>query len=315
MSNLPDWKKKIQDYYAGRLSPEEKAELLQWMHKKKVITLGTARSTGWYWKAACVAAMVGIGGWLVSRYSKSNTKTAATIASLHYHTVKVEDGNRSRLVLPDGSVITFNGGSTLSIPDQFASDSREIYLNEGEAYFEVAKDVARPFIVHSTNMDIHVLGTSFSVRDYGDERNAETGVTSGKIAVTHAAGAGPAGDALYLLPGDKVILNKAQSAFMRQNTDTSAVAAWIRGELVFQGATLHHVLNVLKHRYAVSFDVKRPDLEEEKFSATFRNNSLETILEQLKLMSGLQYNLQGKTILIHKEILPDQVRPKFKTKH
>ncbi len=103
------------------------------------------------------------------------TKEAA-IAANHYHTIKVEDGNRGRLTLPDGSAVVLNGGSELSVPDQFATNSREIRLVAGEVYLDVVRDPARPFVVHSANLDIQVLGTSFSVRDYPDERNATNGI-------------------------------------------------------------------------------------------------------------------------------------------
>ena len=247
-------------------------------------------------QAACVLGVIILSGVIVMKLRISVPDIKQNISSvIHYRDIRVADGRRTTIRMSDGTLVTVNGGSLLSIPEPFSGAGREVFLKEGEAWFEVAKDPRRPFVVHSSHMNIQVLGTSFSVRDYEDEKNADVSLSTGKVAVSLSA---TQSAPVYLLPGGQVSLNKESSSFTQRSLDPAVADAWIRGDLVFQSVTLHHVLNVLRHRYAVSFDVKRPDLEEEKFSATFRNYNIETIMQQLHLMSGIQYKIEGTKIYI-----------------
>ncbi|MBN9380840.1 MAG: FecR domain-containing protein [Chitinophagaceae bacterium] len=329
--DAPEFRKRIQAYYTGQLTEEEMASLLrkmdglsagdlermfpevEWrsiqpyqvtpeeleagLEKIKHLSVrsagGRVRKMRRWVQAACISGALVMAGVLAARYGKRSSMGTIMLASAHYKDIKVEDGRRSTITLSDGTVVTVNGGSVLSVPDSFAAGGREVYLREGEAWFDVARDVRRPFIVHTSHMNIQVLGTSFSVRDYGEERSAGISLSTGEVAVRHGEG-----EPIHLTPGYSLVLNKQTAVFVRKAIDTAEAGAWVRGELVFQGASLHHILNVLKHRYAVSFVLQRSDKEEEKFSATFRNNSLETILQQLQLMSGIRYTIEGKRVLI-----------------
>lgn len=329
--DVTELRKKIEAYYTGQLTEEEMASLLRKMEglsagdlermfpdeewrslqpypmtsEEVEAGLGNIKyvsmrsGSGRVYKmrrwlqAACISGALVTAGVLAARYGKRSSMGATKSMSVHYKDIKVEDGRRSTITLSDGTLVTVNGGSLLSVPEPFAGGGREVYLREGEAWFDVAKDANRPFIVHSAHMNIQVLGTSFSVRDYAEERNAGISLSTGEVAVRHGDG-----EPIHLTPGYRLDLNKATAVFARKAIDTAVAGAWVRGELVFQGASLHHILNVLKHRYAVSFVMLRPDKEEEKFSATFRNNGLETILQQLQLMSGIRYTIEGKQVLI-----------------
>lgn len=217
------------------------------------------------WKYAAIFVLI-LGSAFLLRKNTTYKKR-----SLH-----VPDGNHASLVLSDGTRITINGGSELEFPEKFAGAERVVYLKEGEAYFEIAKNPRQPFIVKTSQLNIKVLGTSFSVRDYNNENHASVSVNSGRIEL----------EGRQLTAGSGSILDKHTRTFTRQDIDTTATTAWIRGEFIFQDATLQQVLQVLQHRYPVHIVVKDPQLLQHRFTATFRNNSIQSIIEQLNLMSN-----------------------------
>jgi ferric-dicitrate binding protein FerR (iron transport regulator) len=204
-----------------------------------------------------------------------------------YRSMKIADGKQGVLVLSDGTRVTINGGSELLFPDAFEKE-RIVYLKEGEAYFEIAKDVQRPFTVKSSQLNVRVLGTSFSVRNYKDEKQAYVSVNSGKVAL----------DSLELTAGSGAISDKHSGIVTKQYIDTASTTAWTRGELIFQDAALQQVLKVLQHKYAVNFELKDSLLLKHRFTATFRNSSIQTIMQQLQLMGNIHYTITNNQIVI-----------------
>ncbi|SDF82264.1 FecR family protein [Chitinophaga filiformis] len=212
-----------------------------------------------------------------------------------FRVMRVPDGNQGTLILKDGTHITINGGSELLYPESFEGAERLVYLKEGEAYFDIAQDVTHPFIVKTPQVRVRVLGTSFSIRDYRDERHASVSVNSGKIALEHLFKAGPW---LELAAGNGSVIDKYKGTITKQDIDTTTTTAWMRGELAFQDAALQQVLQVLQHKYAMHFEVKDSALLKRRFTATFRNNSIQNIMQQLKLMGNINYTITDNLILI-----------------
>ncbi|OQP50295.1 hypothetical protein A4H97_00150 [Niastella yeongjuensis] len=331
--DLQEWRNKIQDYYAGTLNVSDRAALLslleglsdadlnrlfpqeEWaginpvpvadteiemMLKKirakdtaKVVRIDTRVRKIRIWRVAAIILVVLTAGLLALLLNTSN-HPKNELAVVHYHEIKVADGNRKRLTLPDSSVIVLNGGSVASVPDRFTGSSREIYLREGEAWFEVTKNPLRPFIIHSSSLNVRVLGTSFSVRDYPDEQHASVAVRTGRVAVQSES---DSMRSIVLVPGKGTEWDKISHTLSAQVIDTATIDAWRRGEFIFENATLKHICNVLKHRYAVQFRTEDQQLWNRKFIATFRSSKLEIILKQLELMGNIQYQLQGNTVI------------------
>jgi transmembrane sensor len=267
------------------------ARLKQTVKPGKIILLGRWRKVSQY---AAILVLV-MGSALLLRknaglFTKKNGQPAK-----RYHTMKVADGNHATLVLKDGSRIVINGGSELLYPEHFDGGERVVYLKDGEAYFEIAKDAAHPFVVKTQQMRVRVLGTSFSVRDYKGEEKASVSVNSGRVALESFLDAGPW---LELAAGNGSVLNRYKGTFTKHDIDIAATTAWIRGEFNFQDAALQEVLQVLQHKYAVRFEVKDSTLLKRRFTATFRNNSIQNIMQQLKLMGHIDYTITDNLILI-----------------
>lgn len=312
--NLSDIRKQLEEYHAGRLDTAGKQQLQQALdalseqelselfpiddfvnntahqlpeaevnaaldrfrqHRKPVTKLAFIRQLSRY--AAIFLLFLGSTFLLRKGILNRDHKSGE-----HFRSLLVEDGKHGSVTLADGSRITINGGSKIYY------SNRTVYIAEGEAYFEITKDDQHPFIVKSPHLNIQVLGTSFTVRNYKDERHASVSVNSGKIGLR----------GLVLSAGMGLIADKEKGTFTKNEIDTATTTAWIRGELIFQDASLQQVLQVLQHKYAVSFDVKDTTLFKRKYTATFRNNTINNIMQQLKLMSSFQYTISDNQIVI-----------------
>lgn len=126
-----------------------------------------------------------------------------------YKEMTTEMGMKTKKRLSDGSVVWLNAGSRLRYPEKFSSGQREVYLS-GEGYFEVKASAGHPFIIHTSKMDIRVLGTEFNVRSYDDEDFAETALIRGavEVAMKETGNNAP----VLLKPNQKIIWKKPAAA-------------------------------------------------------------------------------------------------------
>ncbi|MGS0528454.1 FecR family protein [Zobellia nedashkovskayae] len=129
--------------------------------------------------------------------------SSASESSRYTNHIIASNGERKQVTLPDHSIITLNSGAQLKFPEVFTDDSREVWV-EGEAYFDITKDVERPFRVHANGFTIEVLGTKFNVNDKGETNTVS--LESGKVQVTLE----DSGDKIQLLPKEELIWNDKQ---------------------------------------------------------------------------------------------------------
>ncbi|MCD8194668.1 MAG: FecR family protein, partial [Tannerellaceae bacterium] len=133
-----------------------------------------------------------------------------------YTEIVVPSGSQSKLALADGTQVYLNAGSTLRYFSTLASTVRNVFL-EGEAYFEVAANPEKPFIVHTSQLEVKVLGTEFNVKSYPEESNVEVSLLGGKVEVT----AGATADKVQLMPDQLYVFNKENNTYEVQDMDVS----------------------------------------------------------------------------------------------
>ncbi len=197
-------------------------------------------------------------------------------------------------LLPDGSVVSLHAGSQLTYPEKFTSKNRNVKL-KGEAYFKVTHDGSKPFIVASGDARVEVLGTEFNVNTSSAEGNMEVVLTSGKVSVYYTEK--PAENVL-LLPGEKAELI-ADQKFIRKETNTDPnYMAWKTRVLVFDNESLAQVVKTLRSVYQTSVILKDEQLTECRVTASFNDQSLESVLEVLKQTLELQVQKDGENITI-----------------
>jgi transmembrane sensor len=213
--------------------------------------------------------------------------------ALAYRVYRTPAGQPQRLRLPDSSVVTLAPQSQLRYPAQFATSSREVYL-EGEAFFEVTKNPHRPFRVHSGAWVTQVLGTKFNVSAVPGASQLAVSLVEGKVQVTDKQ------DKYLLAPGQQLRADVATGRIYRQAFDRQRVLAWRSNQLVFKNEKLADVAPQLERRYGVKLVFADPATAEVRLWATFDNEPLPRVLDALRLAGGLHYHREGQVIYLRR---------------
>jgi ferric-dicitrate binding protein FerR (iron transport regulator) len=208
-------------------------------------------------------------------------KTVKTESMVVWFETKVPRGEKSQLVLPDGSKIWVNSESSISYPSNFMDGNRKIKLT-GEAYFEVAKLQAQPFIVNTHDYDIHVTGTRFNVMAYNDFGRTETSLIDGKIDIQKGQ------QTIPVTPGQT--LTFADNHFDIKNANTNIIACWKDDIFDFDRITFQELVSRLERWYDVDIEIKSPELYEIVYSGVFKNEeTIWQVLNTFELTLPIRY--------------------------
>ncbi|WP_407643615.1 FecR family protein [Chitinophaga japonensis] len=229
-------------------------------------------------------------------------------------------GERKKLQLPDGSALQLNGGSTLTLAADFNQHNRNVYLS-GEAYFEVAPDARRPFLVHTPAILIKVLGTAFNVKAYPEDTVTETSLLEGAIQVYANSSAGR-----HVLPEKGVLLSSRcklqvanpeakagrssagylpapQYRVMLLSGDTTLdkpmETDWTRGRLTFNDQPFDVIARELERWYGVQIRFEQEQLKQYRFVATFDKENIDQVLRALQATSSFHYRRAQDTIILY----------------
>jgi transmembrane sensor len=271
-----------------------------------------------YWITAIAACLIlFLGSWYLITYGNSlgNNNTNG-IAKNEVFTKK---GSKSKIILPDGSLVWLNADSKISYSGDFQGETREMQLT-GEAYFDVKKDNARPFIIHTNAIDVRVLGTAFNVRSYPSEKTTETSLIRGSVEVI-----------LHDFPEKKPIILKAnqkltvknvtddtkdsirsRTAIVKQSGDvavfskihfnrqdsTVVESSWTENKLIFDDESFERVVANIERWYNVEFVIKNSRIKSMHFTADFENKSLSQVLEALSFALKFKYHIEDNRIII-----------------
>jgi transmembrane sensor len=208
-------------------------------------------------------------------------------------------GRKSTIFLKDGSVVYLNAESKIHFPEVFSDSLREIQL-EGEAYFDIAKDEARPFIVSIGELKISVLGTSFNVHAYDDTEFIKVSLISGKVRVE----SGESNDytdngKVQLVAGQSVSYSKKQNTFTKVSTFNPALdAGWKDGTIVFENASMENMLQRFGRWYNVDFEIKNAPAFQWNYTGEFGNQTLQDVLESLSFSQKFEYKINKDKVEI-----------------
>ncbi|GAB3197665.1 ferric-dicitrate binding protein FerR (iron transport regulator) [Pontibacter aydingkolensis] len=208
----------------------------------------------------------------------------------HFGMEVVESGNRRiAVVLPDNSQVWLNTGSKLIYDKDFDGNERKVQL-EGEAFFDVKRDVERPFIIHSNEARTKVLGTSFNLRAYPDEPLVELAVATGKVAFSSRKQR----NEVIVTPGFAAQLNTLSNELRKEAIAGENVWAWKTEKLQFQNEELRNILPILERYYDTEIELKNGTLGTCRFTGTFQQAELEEVLQVLAATMQLKYIEQDK---------------------
>lgn len=201
--------------------------------------------------------------------------------------VKTSPGMTTSLTLPDGTIVYLNSESSLSYSSRFNGDFRKVTLS-GEAYFEVAKDPEKKFILSTTHQSqIEVLGTCFNVEAYEQNTEVITTLIEGKVDFMFEKDAGV--KHVFLSPREKLVYDSETDKVHLYKTSGKSELAWKDGEVVLDNTPLEEALWMLEKRYSVKFVIKNEKLKNSSFTGTFTNQRLEKILEYFKVSSKIRW--------------------------
>lgn len=201
--------------------------------------------------------------------------------------VKTSPGMTTSLTLPDGTIAYLNSESSLSYPSRFNGDFRKVKLS-GEAYFEVAKDPEKKFILSTTHQSqIEVLGTCFNVEAYEQNTEVITTLIEGKVDFMFEKDA--VMKHIILSPREKLVYDSETDKVHLYKTSGKSELAWKDGEVVLDNTPLEEALWMLERRYSVKFVIKNEKLKNSSFTGTFTNQRLEKILEYFKVSSKIRW--------------------------
>ena len=204
-----------------------------------------------------------------------------------WQTITTPPGVKSQAQLPDGTKVWLNSGSSLRYPSSFSNNSREVEL-KGEAFFDVAKDVKRPFFVDLGKIGIEVVGTEFNVINYEWEKQTEVVLASGKVKLF-----GKQENEKQLIaemePGQQAIYSKAEEELSLKYVDTEKYISWINGRLIFKDDPMDEVIRKLDRWFNVEFELEDPEVAQYIYTATFQYETIEQILNLIKRTSPVEY--------------------------
>lgn len=280
-------------------------------------------------RAAVIVVALGIGA-LVMYHASNHTKTGSSKlaqikeAAVHNDTILIEAnmGSRSEVLLPDGSKVWLNGGSKLKMLPDFYNGKRTVYLT-GEAFFDVTKKGENDFFrVKTSDIQIKVLGTQFNLKSYPEEGTVETTLEKGAVViekernneVISIATLSPNEKAIFIKKEGKINIEMAdegmeqsgplkkqgrkEQILIKENVDTKLYTKWKDGHLIFKDEKFENILVRMERWYDVSIKIDNPDLKDLRFTANFKNETIEQALYALKLTHAFDYKHDIKKNLI-----------------
>ncbi|SEK36617.1 FecR family protein [Parapedobacter koreensis] len=314
----------LEKYYRGQCTADEKLAIEQWQQSSEIgpeVTLPpeidkrALKQQLWaplatdlekarrlkrsanariFWRvAACITLLAG----LAIGYSSLNRKTGPyqnRASNDTYKTIRTEKGQKASITLPDGTIIKLNNQSELRYPEPFADTCRLVYLS-GEAYFDVAKDPAKPFVIHTPTTRTCVLGTEFNLKAYPNEQ-VVLAVVEGKVVF------GGVGNKQQGQPfsANQLGVYSTAGKIIRQTVSSLANhMAWTENKLIFDKQPLTQVIPIIERWYNIRIQLEEPALSQEKFTGEFNNPSLHFLLDRMAFVMKFDYTLDQQTVTIN----------------
>ncbi|GAB3329148.1 FecR domain-containing protein [Larkinella ripae] len=248
----------------------------------------------WLWTLSGVAAalfLLAVGIWQFQRIEQAQQPKINGLAISPVATLENKRKTILRHELADGSVVWLSPATRLRYPKQFAASIRAVQL-EGEAFFEVRRDAARPFVIQAGKLKTEVLGTTFNVRAYRNSPRFEVSVVTGKVAVSVSDK-----NRVLLTARQQAVFNpKAESLAKTGLPRTAKPKLWEPATVAFEWASLRQVADALEDTFGVRIQFRNPALRNCRLRADFTNMRLPVILNLLCKSTDATYTLNGQEI-------------------
>lgn len=279
------------------------------------------------------AAAVLAGVFLIGRISSMSQADDSILNQSSFTEVTSPYGSKSEIKLPDGTSVILNAGSTLKYKNDFNQKNRNIDLY-GEAYFKVAKNPEIPLVVSAGSINVIALGTEFNIKAYPEESTIETTLIEGKVEIANSNPVKKVEDEFIdLIPNQKAIFYKGEEEFKIESAnkktiqpepvkpflenilispkaDVEKTVAWTEGRLIFRGESLEDLCIDLQRKYDVNFVFIEEELKKSRFTGVLLDETLEQVLNYIKLSAPIDYSLEGKTVYLFADVSRSEKKPK-----
>ena len=207
-------------------------------------------------------------------------------------TVSAEKGQRAFVTLPDSTKVWLNSDTKISYPADYGMKERNVALM-GEAYFEVAKNPDKRFIVETKGMQVEALGTAFNINAYKNDNKIIASLFSGSVRVSYED------HVTILKPHESVKVDLLTRDFFQYEDNTMKdIALWRENEITFDGESLEEIAHIINRLYNTTIYIEDESLKKECYIGTVRNNSLENFIDIINLTTPVVYENKGDTVFL-----------------
>ncbi len=241
--------------------------------------------------AAVLLAVMALIGYKSSIFGPNGGESKPLVAEVKMIEKSSPRGVKSTITLMDGTRIKMNSETTIRFPEVFGDSIREVYL-EGEAFFEVARDTNKPFIVRAGDVQTRVLGTSFNISAYPENVSTRVALVEGKVEVEHKGL-----DKTLLNPSEMYSYNRKNQVPVKAEFEPKTELAWRTGTIYFQNASFEQIAFKLARWYDVEFEIiNQPNIK--GFKGEFTQQSLESVLKGISFSTKFDFEIKGKKVII-----------------
>lgn len=244
------------------------------------------------WRYAAVVAIIIAVGCISYWQGEVNVKD--TFADI---SVEAPLGSKTKLYLPDGTLVWLNAGSRMTYSQGFGVDNRKVEL-EGEGYFEVKRNEKIPFFVKTKDLQLQVLGTKFNFRDYPEDHEVVVSLLEGKVGLNNLL---REEKEAVLSSDERAVLNKANGLLTVESVTASNASQWTDGYLFFDEELLPDIAKELERSYNVKIHIANDSLKTFRFYGNFvrREQNIQEVLEALASTEKMQYKIEERNITIY----------------
>lgn len=244
------------------------------------------------WRYAAVVAIIIAVGCISYWQGEVNVKD--TFADI---SVEAPLGSKTKLYLPDGTLVWLNAGSRMTYSQGFGVDNRKVEL-EGEGYFEVKRNEKIPFFVKTKDLQLQVLGTKFNFRDYPEDHEVVVSLLEGKVGLNNLL---REEKEAVLSPDERAVLNKANGLLTVESVTASNASQWTDGYLFFDEELLPDIAKELERSYNVKIHIANDSLKTFRFYGNFvrHEQNIQEVLEALASTEKMQYKIEERNITIY----------------
>ncbi|HEY4788075.1 MAG TPA: FecR family protein [Bacteroidales bacterium] len=271
----------------------------------------------WFRNIAAVLIVLVACGLLIKYYVIDSSKKPSNPEYVYAY---APPSQKSQIILSDGTVVWLNSGTRMKYPTNYGEKTRDVYL-EGEAFFKVAKNPKKPFLVHASSITVKAIGTSFDVKCYASDKTIETILVEGRVQIGKEASGDKTSGSVFLNPNEKAVFNKnnqeiqiakfekpksrvkeekkQQIPVIYEEKTLQSEISWKEQRLVFENEAFEDLSKRLERWYNVNIRIKDSSLLKNRYTGKFVNNEpLEQVLLVIGKTTPISYTIDKDNITI-----------------